>query len=559
MQILQISGLQKYYGAKRILDNLEMSLNRGERAALVGENGTGKSTLARLIMGMEQTDGGAITLAPGAEIGYLPQEVTGADGMTVQQYIEHATGALDALKNRMRDLEQRMGEKLPDDEMERVLAEYGTVQEAFQLRGGYDLPARLERIFAGLAIDYLDGERLMRGLSGGEKTRVALAALLLRAPDLLILDEPTNHLDFDGITWLENYLVEYPGALLLVTHDRVFINRVAGQILELSPLTHNLTVYHGSYEDYLAQREAEYEKALETYNAHYAETKYLERLMKATDDAKHRNAPMSDGDKHIKNAKIARSAKTRTRNMRNAQQRLETLADDKPDNPRHTWRVKFEFDPIDLTSMEPLRFENVSKSYGERTLFEGVSGTVHKGERVVIVAPNGTGKSTLLRIFTAIEQADTGTFNIAPGAKMGYLDQQGETLHPEMTVLDAMREVMAADRNTIQTHIHRSGLFADAYLLEKQVQDLSLGQSRKLMLARLIASQANFLLLDEPTNHLDLLSLEVLEKALCEFPGAILAVSHDRRFIEQVATQVWHLEETGFRIEKRTACSCIAF
>ncbi|MGB1286845.1 MAG: ABC-F family ATP-binding cassette domain-containing protein [Aggregatilineales bacterium] len=548
MKIIHIENLQKYYGAKLILDNLEMQLNHGETAALVGENGTGKSTLAKLILGDILPDAGTITLLPGAEMGYLPQEVTGDDDMTIQHYMEQATGSLDTLKTQMHDLEILMSSDLPDDKMAAVLMEYGSIQETFQLRGGYDLPSRMERVFEGLSINYLDSSRLLGSLSGGEKTRVALAGLLLRAPDLLILDEPTNHLDFAGITWLENYLQDYPGALLLITHDRVFIDRVARQILELSPLTHNLTVYHGSYEDYLAQRDAEYQKALEAYNAHYAETKQLERLMQMTDDGKNRNVTVTDGDKHIKQGKIARSNKTRTRNIRNTKQRLDDLSDDAPDNPRHTWTVRFDFAPVDLTSMQPLYFDNISKCYGERQLFEGLSGRVQKGDRIVLVAPNGTGKSTLLRIFMGFETADSGTYHIAPGATVGYLDQQGETLNPEITVLEAIREVMPGSRNEIQTHIHRSGLFADAHLLDKQVSELSLGQSRKLMLARLIASRANFLLMDEPTNHLDLMSLEVLETALCNFPGAILAASHDRRFIERVATKIWYLEETQLRI-----------
>ena len=543
-EVLQLSNIRKYYGPKLILDGVNLSLNRGERVALVGENGVGKTTLCRIILGDEDYDSGTIRLASGAEIGYLPQEVAGDDDTTVQHYVEQALGALNELREEMQHLEQRMTESLPDDEMTQVLEAYGQIQEQFERRGGYDVDSHIEQIFSGLGIDYIDPQRPLNTLSGGERTRVALTALLLRIPDVLILDEPSNHLDFAGIEWLENYLANYPNALLLITHDRTFINRVANVISELQAKTRQLQSYHGNYEDFLAQREREYQQQVAAYNEQKNEMRELQRTMKQqTHNTKGRISPLEEGDKYIRFFKNMQSDKTKRRKIRDASQRLADLEADKLANPRHEWRIEFRFEPEQLISSEPIRFNGLTKAFGETTLFADVTTFVPNGERVVLVAPNGTGKSTLLRLIMGLQQPDSGEVMISPSAKLGYLDQDGETLDGNQTVLDSFREVKQASDSELMAELHRSGLFADAALIKKQVGELSVGQRRKLGLARIIASRANMLLLDEPTNHLDPLSLEALEDALIEFNGSILAVSHDRRFVEKVATRIWRIED----------------
>lgn len=542
-EILNINGLHKTYGAKLVLENISLHLNRGERAALVGENGTGKTTLARILTGEDSADGGSIRFAPQAIAGYLPQEVTAAPDVSVQQYIEQAIGTLDDLRCQLETLEQRMALPVSETEMAALLETYGTAQAEFERRGGYTLAARLKEIFAGLSIDYLDRQRPLHSLSGGEKTRVALAALLLREPDLLILDEPTNHLDLAGIAWLENYLLTYRHALLMVTHDRHFINQVATQIIELSPVTHGLKIYYGNYEDFLAQRDAEYQKALAEYIEQRIEIKQLKRQIKQLAHNPRATPAMPDGDKLLFNARKANSEQTQSKKIRDAKQRLATLDAAMPDNPAHHWTIRFDFAPLELHAQEPLRFAGLSKTYGDTCLFSNISGVVPKGERIVLVAPNGTGKSTLLKILMGLLTPDTGSVVIAGSAKIGYLDQEGETLNPAQLVLAAYRDVAQGEDRSLLAELHRSGLFTDASLPYKTVGELSLGQKRKLALARIIASKANVLLLDEPTNHLDLLSLEALEEALRHFPGAVLAVSHDRWFVEHVATQVWELRE----------------
>jgi macrolide transport system ATP-binding/permease protein len=550
LEILRLHDIRKYYGPKLILNGVELSLNRGERMALVGENGVGKTTLSRIILGTETADNGTVRLLDNAEVGYLPQEVTSDDTTTVQRYIEQATGALASLREQMQSLEKRMTESLSNDKMAAVLEDYGSVQEQFERRGGYDIEARIERIFAGLSIDYIDPSRPLNTLSGGERTRVALTGLLLRAPDLLILDEPTNHLDFAGIEWLEQYLAEYENGLILITHDRTFINRVANVISELSAVTRVLHTYHGNYDDYLNQREREYQEKVEIYNAQKNEKKALQRFI--TTQTHNTGGTISyhdEPDKFIRFFKRMQGDTTKSKKIRDAKVQLGRLQDDMMDNPRHEWHIEFRFNPLPLPSAEPIRLQGVSKAYGDNIVLNQVDATVRNGERVVLVAPNGTGKTTLLRLIMGYETADSGTINLTPSVRVGYLDQDGETLNPDQTVLDCIREVTQGSDAELLTELHRSGLFSDATLGSKRIADLSVGQRRKLGLARIIGSRANVLLLDEPTNHLDPLSLEALEDALMDFQGAILAVSHDRRFVEKVATRIWRIEH-GHLIEE---------
>ena len=303
-EILRLENIQKYYGAKLILDDINLSLNRLERAVLVGENGAGKSTLARIILGQEQYETGAIKFAPKTQIGYLPQEVDVEVGITVRAYIEQTIGDLNIIRERLRELEAQMSDT---DDLDAVLAEYGQLQETFEQRGGYTLDSRLEQIFDGLELNHIDQERQMISLSGGEKTRVGLAALLLQAPDLLILDEPTNHLDFVGLTWLEDYLLTYPNALLMITHDRRFINKVATQIIDLSAVTHSLTVYYGNYDEYVEQRERQYQQEVDAYHGQVNQMKLLQQQMKKEAHGHRKAKKLLDGDKHIENYQEAQS------------------------------------------------------------------------------------------------------------------------------------------------------------------------------------------------------------------------------------------------------------
>ena len=537
-QILGIRGLQKYYGAKLILDNINLNLNRGERAVLVGENGVGKSTLARVILGQESRESGDIHFAPGIQIGYLPQEVRTDAHITVQEYIERRIGKLNLIRQRLAELEAKMADS---HDLDAILTEYGQLQEMFEQRGGYTLESRLEQIFSGLNLRHIHQNRKMLSLSGGEKTRVGLGALLLQAPDLLILDEPTNHLDFEGLSWLENYLLNYPHALLMMTHDRRFINRVATQILDLSAVTHSLTTYCGNYDDYLAQREQRYQQEVEAYHAQVNQMKALQIQMKKEAHGHRRHKKLSDGDKYIKWHGGQTAQRSASKLIRSARQQLNALQASKLDNPRHVWRIVFDFEPEPLISMTPIRLRQVSMSYGGKPLIHRAEASLKKGERIALVAPNGSGKTTLLRLIMGELQAAEGSIAVMSGVKLGYLDQAGESFDETRNVVDVLNSIRADAKDALLTRLHRSGLFRDAHLASKTVADLSLGQRRKLGLACLIHSRANVLLLDEPTNHLDLMSLEALETALTRFKGAILAATHDRWFVDKVATQIWRL------------------
>lgn len=544
-QILSISKLKKSYGARVILDEVTFLLNRTDHVALVGENGVGKTTLSRIILGQESYDSGVVQFD--AEIGYLPQEISFGHHMTIRQYVEHALGELDQLRLNMQALEQQM--EAPNENLDAILQVYGELQDEFQQRGGYDLDYRMEQVFDGLNIAHLDFSRLVGSLSGGEKTRVAMAALLLCSPDLLILDEPTNHLDFAAMAWLESYLADYQNALIIISHDRRFINKVVNKIVELSPLTRSATVYHGNYDDYMAERERQYQKDVAAFEAHRDEVKRLQNLMKVQAHSTGKKSIHTDNDKFVKNIKIATAENTRSKAIRDAKQRLAVLETEAVQRPTRPWRIGFEFTPLPLPSSQPVRLENISKAYEERVILQNLDATIENGDRIVLIAPNGTGKTTLLNIITGNLQPDRGLVNISPGAKLGYLDQEQETLDLTSSVMETYREEALGTEQELLAQLHRSGLFSDSMLAERKVTALSVGQRRKLQIARLIASCANVLLLDEPTNHLDLTSIEALETSLKDFEGAILAVSHDRWFIDNIATKWWYLENGKIREE----------
>lgn len=552
--LLSLHDLHKTYGAKIILKSVSLRLNRGTRSALVGENGVGKTTLARIIIGQESADSGTLTCAPSVIVGYLPQELNAPADLSIAQYIAQALGELQALERDLHELGEALAQPaLSPEQQAELMARYGEAQDVYERRGGYELPLRLAQVMAGLGIDYLEQNRPLASLSGGERTRVALCALLLQAPDVLILDEPTNHLDFTGIRWLEGYLRSYAGALLLITHDRVFLDAVATHIIELSALTHSAKQYVGNYSEYVAQREREHAQALAAYEGRLEEMSRLSRLIKHTQHNTRSQPSISDGDKFLRYKMEQTAQRTRSAKIRDAEQRLAVLEDNALENPRRTWRLEYAFQPVPLISQTPLNFMGVSHAYGERVLFSDASATLYKGQRVALVAPNGAGKSTLLRLLAGQEALQSGAMERVSASQLAYLSQDGEELSADQRALDCLRSAapMPMDERQAQAELHRAGLWGDEALLRKRVGELSMGQKRKLGLARLIVSQANVLLLDEPTNHLDLLSLEALEEALCHFSGALIAATHDRRFIERVANQIWRIENQQLIIETR--------
>jgi macrolide transport system ATP-binding/permease protein len=538
---LSIQNLQKTFGLHRVLNGVSLILNHGDRVGLVGANGVGKSTLLKIASGEIEADGGAVTIPRGVRVGYLAQAIIGADAKTISELVAESLAHLRALEAQMRDLEGQMA-AASGDALDAILAAYGDVSERFERSGGYEIEYLADVVFEGLGIAHLPRERTVATLSGGEKSRVGLAILLLGAPDVLLLDEPTNHLDAASLTWLEGYLAAYRGAMLIVSHDRTFLNRTVNAIVEIDEHTRTAKRYAGDYDAYLRAKTLEREKWEADFAAQQEEIKALRQEMK---EGAHRNnnyRAHTDNDKFVRNGKRATHDNTVSKRINAAAEKLKRLEANPIPQPPAPLRFNPDFDPQKLKGRAPLYAEAICKRYGEREILRGVGFTLTARARVVLVAPNGAGKSTLLRILAGQEAPDSGAVQINAAVRLGYLDQENAQLDPALTLFEAYRDGLPDDDQRLKATLLKSGLFRYEDF-NKRVSELSRGQQRKLQIARLIASQANLLLLDEPTNDISFDVLEAFESALRDFPGAVLAVSHDRRFIERFEGEVWEIRE----------------
>lgn len=548
--LLSIQDISKAYGDNQVLNGVTLALHREQKLGLVGANGVGKSTLLSIIVGQLEPDTGTVEFGPGVEIGYLPQLLTSTEGQTVAQLMDRALGGIKLLEAQMRRLETQMANGA--DDLDAVLAEYGRLSEHFERRGGYELEYRTDQVMAGLRIEYIERGRPVATLSGGEKTRVGLAALLLSAPDLLLLDEPTNHLDFATLEWLESYLQSYSGGLLAVSHDRQFLNRTVDTIVEIVEHSREAKQYSGNYDFYARVKAEERVKWVESYWQQQEEIWELRKAIRTKARQVAHNRPPRDGDKFLAAFKDGRVNDTIARNVRNAEERLRRITEEPIPKPPQELSINPDFDPQALTNATPLVASNLRKAYGDNLVLDGVSCDVHANSRIVIVGANGSGKSTLLQILAGAPP-DEGEVTVAAGTVIGHLDQEQETLLQEGTLFDAYRNGRIGDPEEFKAELLRYGLFVYEDL-GKPVAALSIGQKRKLQIAQLIAQNANLLLLDEPTNHISLDVLEEFETALLNFPGPVVAVSHDRRFIERftgatesehgaLAPELWHVRE----------------
>jgi macrolide transport system ATP-binding/permease protein len=541
MMLLSVEQISKAYGPVTVLEGVSAQLTTGERVGLVGANGSGKSTLLRIITGELPADDGRVTVAGGAEIGYLPQEQPSAAHLSIDALILESIGGLRSVEARLRHLEGILTQA-QGGALDAALAEYGEVAERFERRGGYTLDHQIDAVLSGLGLAHLPRDRQVGTLSGGERARVMLAALLLQAPDLLLLDEPTNHLDFASAAWLESFLAGYRGAFLAVSHDRHFLNRAVTRILEIDDHTRTPGEYPGNYDAYRAAKAREYVQLEEAYAQQQDELKELRRAIKVTGRQVSHARPPTDNDKFAKHFFREQVDRAISRNVRNAEERLKRLEAEPAPKPPRLLRINPDLDPAELRSNQAVAVEGLSKRYGDRTILEDVSFTLGSRARVIVVGEDGAGKSTLLDLIAGRSRPDAGTVRLAGGARVGYLDQNATDLSRDSTLIESYLDGLDGPRDDLVNGLFHYGFFR-ADDLSKQVGQLSLGQRRKLQLAKLMAGRANLLLLDEPTTHLSLDLLEAFERALADFPGPILAVSHDRWTIERFGGQVWELRD----------------
>ena len=546
--MLFVRNLSKSYGAITVLDDISFVINPNDRVGVVGSNGVGKTTLLSILVGQESPDSGSYSFAPSTEVGYLPQTtpVYGNHLYTLQDLILASLGNLRQLEERMSALEIAMS-ATPGNQLAPLIEEYDLVSTRFQDRGGYEIDHKIDAILDGLRISYLARDREMQTLSGGEKARVGLAALLLRSPDLLLLDEPTNHLDVASLEWLESYIARYKGAALLVSHDRQFLNRAVNSIFEIDEHTHHLKKYEGNYDAYVQAKEAERLKWEEDYERQQQEIKELRKRMRETARNVAHNRPPKDGDKMAYDFFGGRVQNTISRGVRAAEEQLRRIEEDPIPKPPKLMQVNSFFNAQPLQSEIAINAKHVTKCWGAQCVLKDVSFTIGAQARILLFGPNGAGKTTLLKIILGQEQADDGTVSIVESARIGYLPQDPH-MDAAKTVIETYRYGQVGYESEFVGRLIGYGLFR-LEDMHKKVGQLSLGQRRKLEIARLMAEGPNILLLDEPTNYISLDVLEAFESAILNFPGPVIAVSHDRWFIQRFGGKLWNLAHGTLLLE----------
>ncbi|KRE86564.1 ABC transporter ATP-binding protein [Paenibacillus sp. Soil766] len=524
MLIINGQNIKKYHGAQLVLEDVTFEIHQGERVGLVGRNGSGKSTLLRLIAKMEKPDEGQLTVRKDTGIGYLSQIPSAWESFTVYDVLAASFGELLACRATMRELESEMSSPTVMDnenQMDQLLSRYAVLQERFEREGGYELDARIDQVANGLRIAKGFYERSFASLSGGEKTKITLASQLIGKPDLLLLDEPTNHLDLAGVEWLEEYLKHYEGACIIVSHDRYFLDLVVTKIVELED--GESVTYHSSYSGYVKEKEV---RLLQQF-AEYQEQQKVIRKMKETIKQLIEWGRIGGNEKFFR----------RAFSMQKALDRMEKLKRPVLD-PK---AADFDLKPEDRSGRKVLRFESVTKRYGEKTLLRQATGSLQYGEKVMLVGHNGSGKTTLLKMLLGEVQPDSGELELGARVDIGYLAQQVYPADDKKSVLAYFCEEAKLEEGEARGRL-AAYLFYGADVF-KAVSSLSGGEWTRLRLALLVLRKPNLLILDEPTNHMDIASREALEDALEEFPGTVLAVTHDRYFMNRLARKIWELDQ----------------
>ncbi|EGG84823.1 hypothetical protein HMPREF9477_00550 [Lachnospiraceae bacterium 2_1_46FAA] len=518
--ILACHNLNKAFGEQIIVKDGSFHIEEHEKAALIGLNGAGKSTILKMIMGELPVDSGEIILAKGKTIGYLSQHQKLESGNTIYEEVKTAKSDIITLENQIRSIELEL-KHLTGEELEKRLQTYHHLTASFERANGYAYESEITGVLKGLGFSEEDFGKSVDTLSGGQKTRVSLGKLLLTKPDILLLDEPTNHLDLNSIAWLETYLSNYQGAVLIVSHDRYFLNRVVTKVIEVEQ--GNIMMFLGNYTAFAQKKKLVREAKLKEYMKQQQEIKHQEAVIEKL--------------RSFNREKSIRRAESREKMLDKM-----TLVE-KPTEVTSEFHISLE--PSCVSGNDVLTVEHLSKSFGALKLFQDISFEIKRGEHVAVIGDNGTGKTTLLKILNEVQPADSGVFTLGTNVHIGYYDQEHHVLHMEKTIFDEISDDYPTLTNTQIRNTLAAFLFTgdDVY---KQIKDLSGGERGRVSLAKLMLSEANFLILDEPTNHLDITSKEILEKALNDYSGTILYVSHDRYFINQTATRILDLVNHTF-------------
>ena len=534
--ILNATNISKSFGSNEIIRDATFLVNEHEKVAIVGVNGAGKTTLLKILTGEESADGGSVTLAKDAKLGYLRQINNVDSALSIIDELYTVIEPILNMEKRMSQMQEDM-KHLTGSELEELYSSYTALTHSYELMDGYAAKSRVVGILKGLGFEEVDFDRKINTLSGGQKTRVFLAKLLLEEPDIILLDEPTNHLDLRSIEWLESYLLNYKGAVIIVSHDRYFLDKIVSKVIDIE--NGNVQMYLGNYTDFSNKKQMLLDAKMKEYLNQQQEIKHQEAVITKL--------------KQFNREKSIKRAESR-------QKQLEKI--ERVEAPQtYSENMRLSLDISKESGKDVLTVHNLSKSFDHKKLFWDINFEIKRGERVAIIGDNGTGKTTLLKIINGLLNPDTGEVIYGSNVSVAYYDQEHQVLHMDKTLFDELSDTYPDMTNTQIRNILAAFLFTgeDVY---KKIADLSGGERGRVSLVKLMLSKANFLLLDEPTNHLDIVSKDVLENALNNFPGTVCYVSHDRYFINKTATRILDLTENrllnyignyDYYIEKREA------
>ena len=513
--ILSCNNISKSFGTDVIIKSCSFNIEDHEKAAIVGINGAGKSTLLKIITGIEPADTGLVTLAKDKTLGYLSQQQNLNSDNTIYDELLYVKQYILDMEAQLRSIENQM-KSADDTALETLMKKYSDLNHEFELNNGYAYKSEITGVLKGLGFAEEDFTLNVNTLSGGQKTRVALGRLLLSKPDIILLDEPTNHLDMESISWLENYLLNYSGAVLIVAHDRYFLDKIVSKIIELD--NGNATVFSGNYTDYASKKAILRNMQLKEYLNQQREIKHQEEVITKL--------------KQFNREKSIKRAESREKMLN----KMEFV--DKPEILNDKMDIKLE--PNVISGNDVLTVDNLTKGFDGTVLFDNICFQIKRGERVALIGSNGTGKTTILKLINGIIPADSGSIYLGAKVNIGYYDQEHHVLDPDKTIFDEIRDAYPDLNNTQIRNTLAAFLFTNEDVF-KYIKDLSGGERGRVSLAKLMLSNANFLILDEPTNHLDITSKEILENALNSYTGTVLFVSHDRYFINSTATRIIEL------------------